>query len=516
MRGGVLLAVLFCLPATGAFAAVAALLCHPDPPGTKTAQVNGQVKQYAMSGAGVSIVYRSRRACLRTRWQVGRPLSAARRVNGAACADRLSAPRTESVAYRARARVSLIPGSADLPGRVRVRASSGTVRRWPLPVDVAKLDAFGQTAVFAAADGGAYAMRLSDGHVALIGPDRRGDTPQIEAPGVVFQDNLDKAKEHSGRTLMKFIPSAAVDQALWEAGRPVDLPGTIEAIGMDGFRVALAVHRQGECARIMYWNIAWDYLSKITDEDERTCQLTRSGGVIRSVAIAGIRSAWTIRSRRADRILTSNSTACFDRIVATVPRKDRGVTSLSGDAPALAYAISSGVEGGNIIGTVGARRVRPLVRGGKAPIAVSADAGKVAVANGDGTIDLRLAGGELVGTVQEPDAAAMALRADRLVALTRSGRLHVFVATTQEKLRDWPIPAGVSPRVDMQFGVAVLTAGRKVFAVSLKTGRRAVIATAPSAAHAEIEPPGVAYSYNSGSGGHLRFIRFAEVEAALR
>ena len=36
-RGSVMLAVLFALAATGAFAAAAAIICHPDPAGTKTA-----------------------------------------------------------------------------------------------------------------------------------------------------------------------------------------------------------------------------------------------------------------------------------------------------------------------------------------------------------------------------------------------------------------------------------------------------------------------------------------------
>src|SRR4029079_4500420 len=115
-----------------------------------------------------------------------------------------------------------------------------------------------------------YAVDLRNGRTALIGLDRHGDVPQIDAPGVVFQDNLYKRNERSGRTLMKFIPAAAVDPSLSNAGSPVDLPGPVETIGMDGYRVALAIREPGECAQIMYWNIAWNYMSKITDDDERT------------------------------------------------------------------------------------------------------------------------------------------------------------------------------------------------------------------------------------------------------
>ena len=412
-------------------------------------------------------------------------------------------------------RVSLVQGSADLPDRIRVVSAAGTARSWPLPEHVQRLDAFAQTAVFAGAEREVYAVDLRNGRVALVGLDRRGDVPQIDAPGVVFQDNLAKKYEHSGRTLMKFIPSGAVDRFLSRAGGPVDLPGSVQSIGMDGYRVALAVRTPGECAQIMYWNVAWNYVSKITDDDERTCKLTRAGAPIRSVAIAGIRSAWVIHSRRADRILASNSTACFDRIVQTVPRKSGHLTSLSGDGAALAFAMTNAAVQGNVLGTVGERQIQPLVRGEGAPIAISADAGRLAVLNRDGTIDLRSDRGDLIGTIANTHAVAIALRANHTVVLTRSGRLQVYSTATQEKLHDWSAPAGASSRIDAQFGVAVVTSGGNIYAISLANGHQSLMASVPGPAIAEIEPSGIVYAYNSGSRGHLRFVRFAEVEAAV-
>lgn len=510
-RGGVLLAGLLALPTAGAFAA-AAYVCHPDPHGTKTANVAGAVMHYKMRGRGVSIVYRGRNGCRRTYWAIGRSLSRTRRVPDAACAgtaDAASAPAGGT------GRVSLIRGSADLPDRIRVVSAGGKARSWPLAEHVQRFDAFGDTAVFAGAEREVYAADLRNGRVALVGLDRHGDTPQIDAPGVVFQDNLYKGKEHSGQTLMKFIPAGAVDRSLAKAGAPVDLPGPVEAIGMDGFRVALAVHEPGECAQIMYWNIAWDYLSKITDEDERTCELTANGGVIRSVAIGGIRAAWVIRSRHAERLLTSNSTACFDRIVASVPRGNGRLTAPSGDGAALAFAMTNVDREATALGTVGQRAVEPLVHGEGAPIAISVDAGRFAVLNHDRTIDLRSATGELTGTIRHTDAAAIALRANHVVVLTRSGRLQVFGTATQAKLHDWAAPTGSAARVDAHFGIAVVTAGGRIYAISLTTGRRSLIASVPGRALAQIEPSGIAYAYNTGTRGHLRFVRLAEVEAAV-
>jgi hypothetical protein len=511
-RGSVMLAVLVALAATGAFAAAAAIICHPDPAGTKTAKVKGPVAHYRMHGLGVNIVYRGQHGCRRAHWTIGRQLSRGQPAPDTACADRGAAGTTPAGGT---GRVSLVHGSADLPDRVRVVSAGGTSRSWPLPEPVERLDAFGSTAVFAASEREVYAVDLRNGRVALVGLDRHGDVPQIDRPGVVFQDNLYKENEYSGQTLMKFIPSAAVDRSLSRSGTPVDLPGRVEAIGMDGYRVALAVHEPGECAQIMYWNIAWNYVSKITDEDERTCQLTENGGEIRSVAVAGIRSAWVIRSRNAERLLTSNSTACFDRIVATVPRENGRLASPSGDGPALGFAMTNASPEANVLGTVGEREVQPLVRGEGAPIAISVDAGRFAVLNRDGTIDLRSAAGQITGTIRTTGAAAIALRANHLIVLTRSGRLQVFGTETQAKLRDWAAPAR-SATVDVQYGVAVLTAGGNVHAVSLATGRRSLVASVPGKVIAQVEPSGVAYAYNTGTHGHLRFVRFARLESAMR
>jgi hypothetical protein len=508
-RGGVVLTVLLALSATGAIAA-AAIICHPDPAGTRTVRVDGAVARYRMHGEMVNIVYRARHGCRRATWALGGRIGRVTQAPTFACERPAEAGRLPTGGT---GRVSLVHGAADLPDRVRI-VSAGVARSWPLPEHVQRLDAFGHTAVFAGPEQEVYAVDLRDGRVALVGLDRRGDAPQIDAPGVVYQDDLYKQRERSGRTLMKFIPAAAVDRSLSKAGSPVDLPGPVEALGMDGYRVALAVHEPGECAQIMYWNIAWNYVSKITDEDERTCKLTQQGGEIRSVGIAGIRSAWVIRSQHAERLLTSNSTACVDRIVATVPRSSGRLAAPSGDGPALAYAATNANRQSDVLGTVGNREVVPLVSGEGTPVAISADGGRFAVLNRGGAIDLRSATGDLTGTLHTAGAVAVALRGNHVVVLTRSGRLKVFGAATLAELHDWAAPTGASG-VDAQYGVAAVIAGGRLYAVSLATGRKSLIASVPGRVFAQIEPAGIAYAYNTGTHGHLRFVRLAEVEAAV-
>src|SRR5438552_1131882 len=87
--------------------------------------------------------------------------------------------------------------------------------------------AIAATAASSGAEREVYAVDLRSGRVALIGLDRHGDVPQIDAPGVVFQDDLYKEKEYTGQTRMKFIPAGAVDHSLAKAGTPLDLEGAI-------------------------------------------------------------------------------------------------------------------------------------------------------------------------------------------------------------------------------------------------------------------------------------------------
>src|SRR5262245_43552936 len=144
-RGSVTLAVLFTLSAAGAVAAAAAIICHPDPAGTKTAKINGAVTHYRMRGRTVNIVFRGRFGCRRAFWAIGRGLSRAQPAPDAAGGNRSAAVTPPPAGT---ARVSLVQGSADLPDRVRLVSAGGKARSWPLPEHAEQLDAFGRTAIF--------------------------------------------------------------------------------------------------------------------------------------------------------------------------------------------------------------------------------------------------------------------------------------------------------------------------------------------------------------------------------
>jgi hypothetical protein len=61
----------------------------------------------------------------------------------------------------------------------------------------------------------------------------------------------------------------------------------------------------------------------------------------------------------------------------------------------------------------------------------------------------------------------------------------------------------------------VLSAGKRVYAIQLATGKRRVLLAAPQAVRAHLDDIGVVYAYDAGRGGVLGFIPFAAVERAL-
>jgi hypothetical protein len=412
--------------------------------------------------------------------------------------------------------VALRTGTADEPDTIEVRTPSGA-RSWPLPERAANLDVDGQTAIFSTLQSReVYAVDLTTGRSAIVGLSRRFDTPQIERHGVVFRDNLYKESETDGKTLMKFVPRSFVAKALTIVGKPLRLPGRIADLAMDGSRVALAVQdwRNG-CDAVVYWNITWRYAIPITEDDEHTCKWSRDGGSIESISIAGLRAAWTMRVGSQQRMLAASSVDCFERNVATARTSDgERIIAPAGDDGVLAYSVVR--RAGSVLGRVGERmRGETLVAGGVAPISVAADDGRIAVLHAGGEVGIRTRDGLLIRTVNAPRARVVALRAGRLAVL-RPSSLDVFDAQTGARLHSWPVPEGVTPRLDMHYGVAVVTAGERVVAISLATGRQVVAAATPNLVGAQIEAPGIAYAYNSGRFAGVKYVPFAQVERALR
>jgi hypothetical protein len=148
------------------------------------------------------------------------------------------------------------------------------------------------------------------------------------------------------------------------------------------------------------------------------------------------------------------------------------------------------------------------------PLQTVVDGGVIAVLWSDGTVSVRTGRAAPTRTIAVGAARAIALHAQQLVSLTERGTLDVHDVVSGRRIASWPAPAGARPRLDVHFGVAVLTSGREVQIVSLANGRTVVAARAPAPAIAAIEAPGIAYA-SRGSRGSVRFVPFSRIERLL-
>ena len=492
-----------------------AILCHPDPPGTRSLAIHGRVDGYSMLGTRVAVKYWAKGCERRVVWQ---PLTST--ASQASCSSRAPSRRAKRVAFDGRLRVVLQMGSLvpDQPDRLAVydaRTGAG-LHNWPLPVRAYTLDAAHGIALLSTSNG-VYAVRLSDGQFALVGVERRGDHPQIGPAGMVYQDNRDK-KHGGARALMKFVPSAAVDRKLHPAG-PLRVPGAISDFSTSGRSVIFVIpHRNGACDRIGLWSIAWHYSTVLMNEPA-FCPKRHGPGGITALALGGQYLEAITRYGDVQTLVSSTIVNCTERVVArthigsgTIIRRVAGGDSL------MAYALGPETVTSDKAGKIGllhGQRRAGVLGSDSVPMQLASDRNQLAVLRADGRVDVW--GGKRLLRSFEPDGArAIALRARELTVLTRRRTLDVFSLTGGELLHSWSVPAGTSPAVNTRFGVAVLTAGRTVFAVSLATGRRAVLFRAPASVAAQVNDAGVVYRYNLRGAGYLGFIPFAAVERGLR
>jgi hypothetical protein len=535
-------------------------VCHPDPVGTRSLSLSGNVQSYAVHDGNVTFELEGKGGCTRqVHWYA---LQGAARVDrGSRCTqsaaaaspgvgrsvdgDRIATVEADgsvTVARRNRilAKISprhasdaelialhgdelavLTPGSSsDSPAALDLYSvrTSRHMTRLVVPYVPSTLDVYRGTAVFSdGTDGGLYALRLRDGRIAFVGPTRRGDMPQIERPGVVYADAMYKRDLRRGKVVFKYVTAKAVAEKIDAAGRPVTLKGPLATFSMDGPRVAAAYYnRQNGCDRIVFWNVPWNYVAPVTRPPDKgeldeypTCAHPRSRGQVTALSIAGIQASWTL-SGRSRNLVTSSSATCVERVVPT----GGPVGLVAGDRHLLAY----GTRDGRVGIVVGQRTPHAHELAGPAGdvSALSVDAGRIAVLHGDVAIEVLSSTGETLTSLRSTAARTIALRGESVLALTNDDTLQVFDAATGALRSTWPVPHGVRAEIDAYYQVAVLSRGRQIFALNLATGRIALMATAPRPAHAQIEGPGIAYGYNLRGRGELRFIALSKIERATR
>ena len=485
-----------------------AYVCHPDLPGTRSLAVSGRVDGYALTGRRVTLHAWVRGCERRIVW---RPAAASSSTSG--CTSRAATKPLRRAASDGRVRVVLLPGSRspDQPDRLAVYdARTGTgLHAWPLPAAASSVDVSRGVAVVATANGD-YAVRLRDGRFALIGVKRPRDRPQIDPAGLVFQDDLYKRRTARHSTL-KFLPFPTVLHALRPFG-PLRVPARIGDFALDG-RTVLFVKKDssGDCDRIGVWTIPWHYSTDLMDEPPICPERHAPGGISR-LAVGGQFVEVVTTYGRVQTLISSTFVHCIEKVVARTRLGAGSIPAVAGDSSTLAYA-QARRSGTTRVAHLHGQRVAGSV---ELPSAaqLSVDGGAVAVLRADGRVDV-LRGDRIVRTFAAAGARAVALRSGLLTLLTRAGNLDTYSVGDGRLVHRWRAPTGAGAAVDVHYGVAVVTAGTRVYAISLATGRRALLFRAPRAVRAQLDDIGVVYVYDVGRSGVVGFLPFAAVERAL-
>ena len=450
------------------------------------------------------------------------------------------------------------------------RATSRRIASWPLLDRPARVAVYGGIAILSGATRHElYALRLADGRIAQIGIARAGDRPLISAAGVLYQDDLDLKKHRTAplqRTL-KLVPLSSVRQELarpfttvrmymsYSAPSPASAPDStgsvravqrastppyrgadpprplrldrITAMAMNGSRVALAVHDPtGRCDYVLFWNVQWHYVTRLTRSSGATCLPTHAPGGITNVAIAGSRAIWTVTYGGKSRVVGAMITDCQEWVVARPVAGLERVAGLAGDGSVLAYALAPRTIGHRLLSaarhSLSSVGVVPAHWGGVAVeqfrnplLGLSVYDGRIAALRAGGTVSIATPGGALTRQLRVGSTRAVALRKNVVAALSNRGTLNVYSISSGQRLHSWRVARDASS-LDVQYGIALLTAGHDVYAVNLATGRAAHLFHAPTRVAAQIEAPGAAIQYNLAGHGHLGFIPMSQIEASVR
>jgi hypothetical protein len=497
--------------------------CHPDLPGTRSLRLTGKVTSYRFAGRNTLVaLVRTKRCDGVARWNFAASAQATASVScrgsntdgSSEVSQRLVAAQGDRLV-----RVVLAPDGVDRPDRLDVigRTTGRRIASWPLIDRPARVALFKGIAVLSSPGRNAlYALRISDGRIATLGIARAGDQPIIGRAGVVYQDDqyLKMHRLAPNRVTLKFVPLAAVERQLSLADRQIETHWRIKAFGMDGGRVAFAVHDPtGRCDVVKWWVPSWHFVAHVTHPSGPTCLPTHGAGGVTNVAVAGDRLAWTTRYGKSTRVLAASTIGCEEWVVARLAPAGT-VAGLAGDGSVLVYALrgSGSADRPGTVGLVPAGwRGEVLSRSAVQVAAISVENDEIATLYRDGTVTVMTAKGALVSRFATGHARAVALRGDTVAALRR-GRLAIYSATTGLLTSSWRVPADARS-VDLQYGRAVIAAGGDVVAVNVSTGRTARLLHVHGRAAAQVDPSGAVVQFNVGGRGYLRFIPMSTVLA---
>jgi hypothetical protein len=304
---------------------------------------------------------------------------------------------------------------------------------------------------------------------------------------------------------LPLLLSLRADAGSTPVPRPIHIRGGVQAIAMDGFRLAyegsvVGAHGTG-CDSIFVLDLA-------SGTSTRISRCLPIGSI--TLAVAGERVAWLDS-------FCSNEECDYDLCVASLPHpRPRHLASAmqQGDAsngdlvgPWIGNLVGSGdllavnrqttdakgVATRAELDVIGSKGLRPIVSGPNVLNAMAADSGRIAVLRDEGTVGVYSAAGKLLSQVKPSsvlpenfDGNAVALQGGHLLVLTATRRLEVYDARSGARVHSWPVRKGATNLAE-RAGAAVYAecgafpaggcATYKVHAVGLTTGKDVVIGT---------------------------------------
>jgi hypothetical protein len=198
---------------TAVVAAAGAQVCHPDLAGTRNFTVTGAVTSYGFKDGGVAVSWTRPNACAGSAvWDFAAHKTARA---GAACTTRSTALPHAATKLVARqgdtvVRIRLAPAGVNRAGRLEVvNHATGRTVSWPLIDRPSRVALYGDLAVLSTSTRHAvYALRVTDGRIALIGINQPEDRPVIGPAGLLYQDDSMVARTATGSADCSPRPSA--------------------------------------------------------------------------------------------------------------------------------------------------------------------------------------------------------------------------------------------------------------------------------------------------------------------
>lgn len=506
------------LVALGFAAPAIAYVCHPDPAGTRSLALHGRIVGYSLHGEVLTIGLASQGVCRVVTWD-----TAHARVmrSGASCRSISGLRRVVGAATGVRLRSA---GTVDRADRIEVLTGAGHVRRsWPLPVraQAGTLQVAGGFAAFVRRDGsGLWVTRLKDGRTTFVGPVHAGDRPLLDRNGAAYHDDVYKQRSPD-QPLLKFVPRRSIDVELARVGRPLYTSGPIRSFSVDETRVALVVGGgAGRCDRVVFWDIPWRSAEQVSADSGPTCAALGASGRISSVALGGARAQWVTLDRGRSMLVAADDIRCQEWVIRRLSDLAHGVrlAGIAADGPTLAFALvnRSRHSTSSQVGLVTpGYRGHDIFHVGETVRAMSAYDGRVAVLAADGSVRVRTESGVAIRSFVARGATTLALGAKVVVVTTRDNRLGIYSVASGRLLHRWMLPRGAA-HVDLQYGIAVVTAGHSVYAINTASGRTQRVAVTPLAVRAQIEPIGIVYAYSTKTRGTAKLIPMSRVESVLR